>query len=196
MCQPKSDYDANNLDRIRDGLTTNTQPYTEMVDVNENDAAFAKRKQQDVKSNLALQETWQSYDACFKRERNGGLFTADRGLRRNRYGYSGAVTTRQNSNGNRNGYECPEERDYYPYWHPSSWKDIAILTSRVSWCDYYRRESFNVKPKNLCVEKYPNNVPKSWSRWNNKTGCEANRGLWIEVYNYLEKATSTHFSCH
>lgn len=70
-----------------------------------------------------------------------GLFTADQkvgGQSRN---------TRQNPGGTRRGYECPEERDYYPYWHPTEWKDIAVIAHNKSMCDFYKKESFNVKEK-------------------------------------------------
>ena len=71
-----------------------------------------------------------------------GLFTADQNL-------NGKTTiyTRQNPNGARSGYECPEERDYYPYWYPTDWIDIAVLTDDTKMCACYKQESFNVKAK-------------------------------------------------
>lgn len=81
-----------------------------------------------------------------------GLFVADQ-----KPG-SGAKNTRQNPNGNRYGLECPEERDYHPYWHPSPWWDIATLAQDQSLCPYYQSESFNVKPKRelstLCYQNF------------------------------------------
>ena len=53
-----------------------------------------------------------------------GLFTADQQLRGDL-----PIYTRQNAAGTRRGLEVPEERDYYPYWGPSPWKDIAIMVS-------------------------------------------------------------------
>ena len=69
-----------------------------------------------------IHESYDYYEKCYTRERNKGLFTADRNVRNDR----GATATRQNNNGNNlrntpsqnggrnHGYECPEERDYYP----------------------------------------------------------------------------------
>ena len=53
-----------------------------------------------------------------------GLFTADQKLDGDR-----SIYTRQNRHGTARGMEVPEERDYYPYWGPTPWKDIAILVS-------------------------------------------------------------------
>ena len=71
-----------------------------------------------------------------------GLFTADQQLKGDT-----SIFTRQNAAGTRSGYECPEERDYYPYWHPTDWIDIAVFTDNTSLCDNYKENSFNVKAK-------------------------------------------------
>jgi hypothetical protein len=82
------------------------------------------------------------------------LFTADQNVNG-----KDARFTRQNPNGNRRGLECPEERDYYPYWHPTQWKDIAVLTSEPErLCDMYKIESENVKGRGECTETKFNNV--------------------------------------
>ncbi len=86
-------------------------------------------------------------------------------------------------------WQCPEERDYYPYWHPTPWKDIAILTSNTSLCNQiYASSSFNVQPYYECVEFYGDNSQKTWSKYNNKNDCLVNNGSWTLFYNYLEKA--------
>ena len=53
-----------------------------------------------------------------------GLFTADQQLQGDL-----PIYTRQNAAGTRRGLEVPEERDYFPYWGPDPWKDIAIMVS-------------------------------------------------------------------
>lgn len=73
----------------------------------------------DCNSDLeyGMHEDYDYYLNCHIRQRNTGLFTSDRQLN----GMS-AIYTRQNNNGQRRGYECPEERDYYPYWQPTPWR--------------------------------------------------------------------------
>ena len=80
-----------------------------------------------------------------------------------------AINTRQNRGGQRRGYECPEERDYYPYWHPSEWTDIAILTDNPATCTGLEAE--NRLPKGECIEEYASTNPgvyKHASRSGNK----------------------------
>jgi hypothetical protein len=92
-------------------------------------------------------ESYESYDSCRKRQRRSSLYSGGQNLNEN----LGAAATRQNPNGGRFGLECPEERDYYPYWHPTEWKDIVIFASDADKrCPLYRKESQNVVPKGYC----------------------------------------------
>jgi hypothetical protein len=83
-------------------------------------------------------ESYNSYQECKNRKRNLNLFTGDQRLR----GLS-SIYTRQNPNGQRYGFECPEERDYYPYWNNSEWLDIGVMTSNTSRCEFYKNHSMN-----------------------------------------------------
>ena len=132
---------------VRDGTNTNT-PGTQNDD-----------------PSTGLHESRQYYADCSTRKRNQGLFTADQNLNGNT-----AIYTRQNPGGTRRGLECPEERDYYPYWHPSPWKDIVVMTSNTSRCAYYQAESQNVKAKGYC----------SNAAHNNPATCTAAGATWQE----------------
>eukprot|EP00475_Leptophrys_vorax_P015763 TRINITY_DN220_c0_g1_i11.p1 TRINITY_DN220_c0_g1~~TRINITY_DN220_c0_g1_i11.p1 ORF type:complete len:797 (+),score=161.30 TRINITY_DN220_c0_g1_i11:164-2554(+) len=95
-------------------------------------------------------ETYQYYlKRCLLTQRNRGLYTADQQINGN-----DARFTRQNPNGGRDGLECSEERDYYPWWGVSPWRDIAVLVSHAdNWenqCNYYKQESQNVKGRSYC----------------------------------------------
>ncbi|CAJ1410799.1 unnamed protein product [Effrenium voratum] len=107
---------------------------------------------------LGQHEPLDFYLDCKQRERQKGLYTADQNVRDDR----GATATRQNPQGNaannRHGLECPEERDYYPYWHPTPWHDIAVITDESPRrCEYYQSESQNVRAKGFCSEPEHNN---------------------------------------
>ncbi|MES1907661.1 MAG: hypothetical protein MHM6MM_000737 [Cercozoa sp. M6MM] len=92
-----------------------------------------------------VHESYEHYFRCSHTQRNLGLWWADRSRR----DYA-AVYTRQNNNGNRHAFECPEERDYYPYWRGSPWRDIVIMPGHIEECDYYVKESQNVKSRYRC----------------------------------------------
>ena len=140
-------------------------------------------------------ESWEYYDSCRIRSRNHNLFKADQNVGQQ------AINTRQNRGGQRRGYECPEERDYYPYWHPSEWTDIAILTDNPATCDGPNGNdgliAENRKPKGECIEEYQSTNPgvyKHASRWNNEADCVERGGQWYEFYDYkniLDQITSS-----
>lgn len=122
-------------------------------------------------------ETHEWYEWCEQRERNKGLFTADQ-LPINSNNNNRAKNTRQNPNGNRRGLECPEERDYWPYWTPTMWKDIAIgvPSEDMSACEADARESQNVKDKCYCDMSDVTNPQTPYP--NNQADCDQKSGDW------------------
>jgi len=107
-------------------------------------------------------ETYAYYHACQSRERNKNLFTADQLTSKTRK-QTAAYTRQNNGNGNninRYGFECPEERDYYPYWHWTPWRDIAVFTDDTSRCGMYRWESQNWMHKNHCEIQWKDSTGK------------------------------------
>ncbi|RKO84707.1 hypothetical protein BDK51DRAFT_32823, partial [Blyttiomyces helicus] len=120
------------------------------------------------------------YHKCYTRKANGGLFLADQQLNGKT-----AVFTRQDNNGgnDRHGFECPEERDYYPYWHPTGWRDIAIKTSDLTQCPYYQAQSENVVGRCECVNPNDPFDPSFWF-YNNQNDCQnalinTTTGSWV-----------------
>ncbi|XP_072025682.1 protein DD3-3-like [Amphiura filiformis] len=124
-------------DWVRDGASTSTIP--------ENPAqCYNYDCNRDIR--YGMHETYDYYLNCKQTEREANLFTADQNLNGDSAKY-----TRQNPKGTRRAYECPEERDYYPYWRPSPWRDIVVMTNDASRCEYYQAESANVKSRYACV---------------------------------------------
>ncbi|KAJ3341685.1 hypothetical protein HDU93_004319 [Gonapodya sp. JEL0774] len=145
--------DSNSL--LRDGYTTNTIP------TDPNSAGWLTYGQHEPLS-------W--YQSCVTRQRNKGLFTADQNLQGDT-----AQFTRQNNNGQRFGFECPEERDYYPYWHPSPWRDIFVCTGNPDRCSMYQRESQNVNgDKGVCSDP----------QFNQPISCARGGATWMTGKNW------------
>ena len=143
---------------------------------------------------FGMNENPDYYQACTERERNLGLFTADQNVRRR-----DARGTRQNPNGNRNGLECPEERDYWPYWAPNPWIDVAVLhdygdgdaTEQANWCAWFQANSQNSATNQVgeCQEDPAAQVAngqqtpaqlKQRGEWhNNQAACTAAGHNWV-----------------
>jgi len=121
---------------VRDGTTTRTIP-TKATECQNYDC--------DTDVRFGRHESLDFYEMCTQTEQNNGLFTANQNLQ----GPS-AKYTRQNNQGTRHGYECPEERDHYPYWRPSPWIDAAYITADTARCSAVQAESQNVKERHEC----------------------------------------------
>jgi len=147
MCDESCTSNDPQACRVRDGASNDRIQY------DDGDKDTTNDESDNV--NYGLHESWYSYNACHRRERNKGLFIADR-VENNNLNGRDARYTRQNNNANRRGLECPEERDYYPYWAPSEWKDLAVLVDDASRCDYYYETTQNTNPRYHCVDPLDN----------------------------------------
>eukprot|EP01098_Paradermamoeba_levis_P004225 TRINITY_DN1824_c0_g4_i2.p1 TRINITY_DN1824_c0_g4~~TRINITY_DN1824_c0_g4_i2.p1 ORF type:complete len:568 (+),score=188.26 TRINITY_DN1824_c0_g4_i2:123-1826(+) len=149
-------------DNIRDGL-----PGKKDGNNDEGTDRIPEEASAVSKQGFGMHENYDYYATGKDRQRNKGLWIADRNVGDGR----GATQTRQNENGDRHGFEIPEERDYYPYWHPNPWTDIAVLTDNSNKCNMFRSESNNVKAKGICT-KVGNPKYKAGQFPNNQADCE------------------------
>ncbi|KAF2078555.1 hypothetical protein CYY_000178 [Polysphondylium violaceum] len=152
---------AADYESMRDGTTTNRIENTL--------EATSARSTNEFQ--YGLHEDYYHYSNCSKRFRNKGLFTATQNPG------DAATKTRQQPNSDRYGFECPEERDYYPYWAPSPWKDIAIFTDNKDLCKMYKKESQNVKEKYYCALPSTANTLAPII----ETDCTQAGGVWTKV---------------
>lgn len=132
----------------RDGIPANANDAaTDRIPADINSAQLSDNNNRNQRLSFGMHENLAYYQDCNRRERNKGLFTADQNVNRR-----DATGTRQNPNGGRRGLECPEERDYYPYWHPTPWKDAAVLVADPKQCAQFQAQSQNVKAYGHCKQ--------------------------------------------
>lgn len=157
---------------ILNGGNTNTPAETD--NVNQLAGTYA----QNNGNQRGRHESEEFYAMCRNRDRNQGLFLADQKLKGNAQKY-----TRQNPNGNRNGLECPEERDYYPWTSPSPFRDVAWLGNDVDYCKTNIAPfSQNVSPKGACTGGTADDLPDNDQiEANDEAECTAEGGTWVET---------------
>jgi hypothetical protein len=159
--------------RIRDGLSLQTISDSNFAELDETGAL-----------KYGMHESLDYGRRCSARKRNTLLYSANRP-----FAGDSARFTRQNSGGTRSGFECAEERDYYPYWHPAPWKDIAVLLQNHSAaeCARFQAQSQNVVPTGHCEPKSDTatmtDKEAAW-RLNNKAECETGGNNWRVTPGY------------
>ncbi|KAJ7333539.1 hypothetical protein OS493_017076 [Desmophyllum pertusum] len=211
MCQAFPDYKFPNgelpnkanvhieyeFDTIRNGQTLTTQGFTN-----------GGRENAFIRKDRGLHEPSNYYQSYIRRDRNKGLFTADQQLKGD-----WAIYTRQNAAGTRRGLEVPEERDYYPYWGPTPWRDIAIMVSDKKTEDAMKKyvNSSEYSYKYMCImpTKLTGNVDcpprnkdnvreeKCVAKYITEKSCKAAGGKWTKfIINYEEKTSGVLSTCH
>ncbi|KAM7428989.1 hypothetical protein ABFA07_020090 [Porites harrisoni] len=202
MCQefPDGEVPLTNINTqfeyhtIRNGGTSGTQTF------NKNN-----KENSDVKLTLGLHEPYNYYQSYLRRERNKGLYTADQKLAGDT-----PIYTRQNKGGTRRGYEVPEERDYYPYWGPSPWKDIAIMVSDEKTFDLMKKHvnSSQYGYKYMCImrSKSGDQCPKKndgqpgekcVAKYLTAEACKKAGGKWTHfITNVMERTRGVLSTCH
>jgi len=170
-----------------DGDNTNDEATTRIGGDGNGNNAYANLDKGDVSDGrYGYQESIANYKLCAYTSRNKGLFTADQEMRGNR---QNARYTRQDNNGQRYGFECPEERDYYPYWRPSPWHDIAIISSDVERCENKQAPmSQNVEGKCNCVESKDKSFSENDPAPITEDECNNAQGKWacVEPWNSIK----------
>lgn len=172
-------------ERLRDGTTTQTIPTNPNECYNwdcDTDVRFGRHESRD------------SYLMCEHTERNKGLFTSSQNLKGDSAKY-----TRQNNNGRRSGYECPEERDYYPYWGYSAWTDLYVLTSDPERCTAYARDKNadgSAKEQSFCnLESVKEGDDEPTNSWHDFVKAKTNKLVPItqaecELFEFFNGATN------
>lgn len=200
MCQPYPQGNVTDINQdfqlytIRNGAQRTTQRFS-----------VSMQESRVIEKDRGLHEPLAYYRSYRHRDGNKGLFTADQNLKGD-----SAIYTRQNANGKRRGFEVPEERDYYPYWGPTPWKDIAIMVSDKTTKGVIREyvNSANYGDKGLCIIK--NGVRKHLcpripplnrrnaecvARFITQASCEQAGGKWTIVKTNFKEKSSGAKSC-